>query len=831
MNQSLSPAASKAANSIKHPLGRRVPWWLTAHAWLAGAAGAVAALPSIAGATEPDAPRRAYDIAPGALQDSLHRFAQLAGITLSFTPEQVVGLYAPRLQGSYSIDEGLSELLQVHALEARRTRDGAYALHATASARGATLGRVQVSGTRDHGLSARTQDTATKTQMTLRETPQAITVTTRDSMDARQVRDKTSALELTAGVTASNESTLGGPFAGRGLSSGEEFTLRGVSLSSLRDVRIDGFASAAAQFDLAAFERLEVVKGPSSMLYGQGSLGGFINLVRKPAHAERTATVSVQVGSFNTYRAEADVAGAIDAEQRWLARVTAVRDSSESFIDGVKTDVAMLAPTLEGRLTPDTRLQFQLLYQRDDFIPSHGIPLRVDGPNLRIPDVPRSRFTGVPSRDDSHAENALSSVRLDHKVSDRWAAGLMLQTSRQNFRRYFDNYVHGDLSPEGNATLYADTSVGKNDLWAGELRLDGRFEAFGREHRATFGLERNRRSERGGFAYQAVGTGNIYTPDFTSAYTGPLARDLVIPGDVSNSSNNAAAYAQGMFKLTDRTQFLLGVRADQAKQSNFDHLSGTGESNTKRATTKRFGLTHDATREVTFYASYGESFNPVSDRAADDHILDPERGRGYELGVKSEWFNKRLSAAGALYRQYLVNRPIPDPDHPNFSVSGGKQRIQGVELEVLGSPIPSIDIGAVAAWTQGRYVDPNDDHYGLTPYGLVDRNASLYASYRFGDGVLRGVRIGGMLVHVGRRSFASPGMGDYLGIGTDELSLKGYERFDLNLGYEALPGWKLSLQIRNVFDTTYIERVRDIKSNNYFGSPRALLLRAEYTFR
>ena len=151
-------------------------------------------------------------------------------------------------------------------------------------------------------------------------------------MDERQVRDVTSALELVAVLVPSSESTRGGPFAGRGLEQSEGFSLRGQTLNNARDIRVDGFVMAASQFDVALFDRIEVIKGPASTLYGQCSLGGFINFVRKKPQAERNVEMSLQAGSWNTWRAEADITGALDEAADWQGRFVAAYDDGDSFM-------------------------------------------------------------------------------------------------------------------------------------------------------------------------------------------------------------------------------------------------------------------------------------------------------------------------------------------------------------------------------------------------------------------------------------------------------------------------------------------------------------------
>src|SRR5262245_58947340 len=152
-------------------------------------------------------------------------------------------------------------------------------------------------------------------------------------------------MELSAGA-GSGTSSGGGPFAGPSPRVADQFSLRGQRLDGDRDVRIDGFSAGAQRnnFDLASFERIEVVKGPSSLLYGQGSLGGFINLVRKKPQAEFAVSASGQVGSYDTYRAEGDITGAFDSSEALRGRLVFAYDDSGSFIDDVHSRLAVVSP-------------------------------------------------------------------------------------------------------------------------------------------------------------------------------------------------------------------------------------------------------------------------------------------------------------------------------------------------------------------------------------------------------------------------------------------------------------------------------------------------------
>jgi len=783
---------------------------------------------------------RNYDIPGGPLSGALARFAAEAGVMLSADARLTEGKSTGGLKGRYGVQEGLNALLKGSGLAARAGSTG-YVLETVAPGDESTLPEVSVTGAADpfepapevHGIKADNQNSATKSSLPIRETPQAISAITRESMDLRQTRDVTSALELAAGV-AGGRSGHGGPFAGRGLGTGENFNMRGQDLSENRDVKVDGFAVSSSMFDTAAYERVEAVKGPSSMLYGQGSLGGFINMVRKKPQAERRANVAGTLASFETRRVEGDATGALNEDGSLLGRFTAAFDDAGSFTDGVQTQTAMIGPSLEARFGERTRALMQVLYQEDRYIPSQGTPLKVAGERAFAPNIPREKFIGVSSREKSTAENLLTTLQVDHELGDRWLGTLALEYGHEDMRRFFDNYGYDFYGLQsGNVNLTADRAHIQNENWAGELRLEGRFDAFGREHRLLVGLEQNRRKNRTAFGYMSLGTANIYTGDFSAFGSPGLASKLDFDQDDSTISRNQGVYGQLILGVTDRAKLIAGLRHDRTKQQSRDnHVDGGAliDENNKKANTVNVGVTYDFTQNITGYARYAESFNPVDAMSISGEILDPEEGKSYELGVKTEWFGKRLAASAAVFRQDLDNVPIPDPTNNNFSVSGGLQRTKGIELELSGSPADGLTVGAAAAWFDSKYMDPADPNFGLTPYAAYNRTAALFASYEFQGPELHGFGWGATLVMVGKQSLSDSFNSASFGTATNDLFLDGYERLDMNFFYNGLDKWKFALQLRNVTDKVYIERVRDVSGSNYFGSPRAALFRAEYRF-
>jgi len=771
-----------------------------------------------------------YNIPAGNLSQVLNRFASQSGIAIVMNDSELKDMNSSGLQGRYSLTQGFQKILSGTGLTARKTAVG-YSIESNANQSDVTaLTPVEVTGklttVEPKGFKAEYQETATKMAMSLRETPQAISVVTRDSIDARQVTNLASALELTAGVS-NNADTSGGLTATPGAFGGKSgFDQKFIIRSQIADIRTDGFKVTSGLggddgVDLAAFERIEVVRGAPG-LYGRGSLGGFINKVRKKPKAEFDADISVHAGSFDTYRAEADITGALDNDNKLLGQMAFAYDNSGAFTEEIENERLLLAPSFSAEISDKTNLLVHFLYQKDEFDPNPGIPVQLVGDRITI--LPqfnsRTELYGRPG-EKSEIDQYQAALTLKHELSDRWLASLNLHYSERENDFIQSGYAYVSF---GAVYFAGYKDKWERESWAGELRLEGTFDAFEQEHRVILGLEANEQEFTREFGKSY--TGSIPLNSFVNSpnhYPNYSKSDLPITINRRTELENQAIYAQFMLSLSERTKLLAGARYDDSdehfRSSGVFSNNANDKANNKKFT-KRFGLTHKFNSNFSAYGIYSESFDPILGRARNGP-LDPQTGEGVEAGLKTEWFDKKLGINLAIFRQELDKIPLVDPVDNNYSISSGLHRTDGIELEINGSPYPGWTLGGAASWSDNEFLEADDPNFGLAINGSVDKQFSLYTNYEFQSGDLKGLGLGVTYINVGDRNFISG----------SQIYADGYDRFDLHVKYKASPNWDANLLVRNLTDETYLDSVNpQLWGGSYWGAPRAAMLTVNYNF-
>jgi TonB-dependent siderophore receptor len=783
-----------------------------------------------------------FNLPSQAVAESLRAIGQLTSLNILFDPDTVRERNAPEVRGVLTASGAISRVIAGMGLEIQESANVILIRRAgTRTSQQGALRLAQVdqgaSGSSTSGGTSSTQgepsleevvvsgfyfnkevEISSKSLLTIRETPQAISVITLDSLKARQVTGLGQALEAAASVTQSSEP---GPFAGRSATGFTTFQIRGVELPFYYGVYEDGFLfpQIAGTLDLAPYERLEVVKGPNSALYGQGAAGGFINLVRKKPQNEFQMDLEASLGSFDFYRVDADVTGSLSGSGRVLGRMALAYEDAGAFIDSAESERIVLAPHVHFTLTDRTNLSLQGTYQDDRFVPHYGVPLQRTGPNgedFEAPNVRRSLYFGVPNEDLDENERKLQAVavKLDHQINDQWLADLRLSSFSAEQNMQTDRYAYF-LDAAGNTSLYTSTFHNEGDVWSAELRLNGRINLFGRKANLTVGAETNEFDYNRLSASIGVGPANIYDENFSGLPDpGPGA-----PYTTESNFQGQGLYGQLYFRPMDRLGVLVGGR--YSKTDTFYRNEYFGFVTERDTDDERFigraGLTYDANEHVAVYGLYAESFIPVTFAiASDGNPLEPETGNIMELGLKTEWLDRKLGINAAVFRLERDKVPIPDPANvppAYFSVSAGLQRSEGFELEINGQPLPGWNLTFGGTLVDSEFVEEDDPNLGNTPRGVADWQVSFFTSYQLQGGALKGLGFSAGMFAVDDRPVVESQRG----------RIDGYQRVDFGLFYDSSKDVRVAVQLRNAFDEKYIETLERTNGLNHFGSPRAVM--------
>lgn len=761
--------------------------------------------------------RQAFNIPAQPLPQALAAWSEATGVQVLYSEDPAFAGRSRAVTGEFSAKQALTRLLSGSGIAWRFTAADTVTLSAMAGAP-ALLDPINVEGRNYAGLyqategfKAEFQTSATKIPLAVRETPQAVSVITQDELEARQVTDLGQALETAAGVSLYSGT---GPFAGLDFGLGA-ILIRGFNTDGLHDVRVDGFISPifGAQPDLAPYQRIEVVKGPSS-LYGRGSAGGFVNRVTKKPLPEYHADIEVSAGSFDFYRAEADVGGPLFQSGTARGRLVLAYQDSESFVDFLETETVVAAPSFAFDFGDDTRLLVQGIYQRDEFVINPGFPLARQGGDFRAPDVDRSLFFGVPSDEESTNEILSSSLRLDHDISDDWLATLRVSHGKTEHRSTTDNYGSGVVGPTGDVSVFASAFNIDNDVWSGELRLTGNIEFLERPATVAVGVDHSDAERVNDQFFAVLGTANIYQENF----------DQVTPMEPTRSFTGVTdapatgVYGLFQFRPAARWSVLVGARYDDTETLRANRVAGTQSEREDDALTGRLGVIFDLSDTTSLYAQYAQSFQPeYFAMRRGGGLLEPTEGDSYEVGLKAAWMDGRLGLNAAVFRIELDDVPIADPSNAVgefFSINGGAQRSQGVELEVSGRPGPGWRLTFAGTLLDTELVERDG-----RPYGVADWQLGLFTDYVIQDGRLRDFGLGAGVFAIGDRS---------VGPGFPDAELEGYERVDLYAFYQGFDRVGVRLQVRNLFDERYVEASDRVNGFNQFGAPTAVVLEVNY---
>lgn len=647
------------------------------------------------------------------------------------------------------------------------------------------------------GYRATRSATGTKTDTPLKDVPQAINVVPRQVIEDQQTNRLTEVLQNVPNVQPA--STIG--------NRAENFLIRGFRGEVYaRDGVVNNPLFTNETFlDLANVERVEVLKGPASVLFGQGDPGGLINIITKKPQTATALGGSLEAGSFDFYRGEADVTGALDAGKTLAGRFVAAYQHSDSFRDFfTESERRYAAPTLAWSPNDRTRLTIGLDYTDQSQPFDRGMVVV----GREVAKVPSRRYFGE-AFSVFESEKTAMQYKLEHEAND-WL------TLRQITRYDFGQSMRYSADPRVlNATtgvLTRQARIQNDETGYADVLLDAtaRFETGPIRHTLLVGGEYGRANRDIDYRTATMSSINIYSPVYSNTH-GAFGATTFQTYDV----DLYAFYVQDQIALGEQVKLLLGGRLDGFDQTNTVN-SPTTNTNTPQsdsAFSPRAGLVWQPIQPLSLYASYTESFKPQGETTSSGVALMPETGQQYEVGAKADLLPGRLSAGLALFNLTRQNVATPDPDDTSFSIATGEQRSRGVELDVTGTLLPGWQVMVSAAHLNTEVT--KDNRYQGNSLAAAPRwSGSLWSTYQFQQGPLRGFGFGGGLVAVDDRT----------GHIDNSFSVEGYLRVDATAFYDLNDRVRLSLAAKNLFDADYIETPVS-RTENYAGAPLTVLAR------
>ncbi|GAB4190173.1 MAG: TonB-dependent siderophore receptor [Coleofasciculaceae cyanobacterium] len=644
---------------------------------------------------------------------------------------------------------------------------------------------IVVTGEQDEGYRVPNATTATKTDALIRDVPQSIQVVPREVLDDQQVTQITDALRNVSG-TSSRFSSLrpdGDAPNIRGFSSFDYFFTNGI-----RNLGGGG----AFQNETANVERIEVLKGPASVLYGQGEPGGLVNLVTKLPTSQPFFELEGTIGNFNFYRSRIDISGPLNDDKTIGYRLNAQYQNSGTFVDFVDVERFFVAPVLRFELGKDTSLILEANYLRDSRLIYPGLP--AVGTVLPNPlgEVPRSRYLGEPDFGNVTYENINAGYRLEHQFSENLSI-------RNAFKVEIANVVNRDLLGLGrllddNRTVNrnASTTSGGTQTYSLVTDVLGKVQTGSVKHDLLFGVELRRQNESFDLSF---GGGPI---DLFNPVYGSLDFGLEKGYDATQVRNYLGVYGQDLIAFSDNFKLLLGGRFDLVNQKYEGKLDGESTlSQEDSQFSPRVGIVYQPVPPVSLYASWSRSFFPqgdFGDRNTDGSPFKPTTGEQFEVGVKTEFLDGKLAATLAAYQITKQNVLTDDPNRPNFRIQIGEQQSQGIEFDLVGEVLPGLKLIASYAYTDAEITQDNSGFVGNQPNNVPRHSGSIWTTYQIQTGQLEGLGFGlGVFV-----------VGDRKGDLANTFELPGYTRTDASIFYRR-DRWKAAVNVKNLFGVDYFE--------------------------
>lgn len=634
------------------------------------------------------------------------------------------------------------------------------------------------------GYIANQQGTGTKTDTPLVETSQSISVVPSDQIKDQNAQTLNQVVRYTAGVATETRGAVASRY--------DMLTIRGFDAATYwNGLKLQSLYYAAPQIDPYLLERAEVLKGPSSVLYGQAPAGGLINQVSKRPTATAQNEIGIETGTNSHVRGTADLSGPIDAEGKFLYRLTAVGLSEDGQIRMTENERIAIAPSFTWRPDAETSLTLLGFHQHDPKGNSYGsVPPQGTVLHNPLGKIPRDFYDGDPNFEKFDRQLSSVGYEFDKRFSDVWR--LRLNGRWLHTKLAYDSvYANGLEADNRTLTRGLATSRESMDSYTFDNQIEGRFSTGQIDHTLLAGFDYQRLDGNYTTGFGAGPSLDVFAPVYGLAITPPTTSRTDLKG------NQYGLYIQDQARF-DRFILTLAGRKDWAETT-----STTADGSTRQfdqALTGRAGLTYVFDNGLAPYASYAGSFTPTSGVDFAGKPFEPEKGTQYEIGVKYQPPGLNSLFSAALFDLTRSNLQTSDPAHPGFSIQTGEVRSRGVELEARVAVTKQLDLIGAYTFLDVEYTKDNSGLKGKRPPAVPRQMASGWAMYRMPEGgAVEGLSVGGGVRFTGstmnsENTFKAPSF----------TLVDATASYDLGVVSAKLKGAEVSVNAKNLFDKDYV---------------------------
>lgn len=631
--------------------------------------------------------------------------------------------------------------------------------------------------------------TATKTGTPIVETPQSISVISSQRMTEAGDQSIAQALRYSTGITTENRGAV--------VTRYDMFTLRGFQILRTyldgMELQYDGWY-ASPQIDPAMVERVEILKGPASVLYGNTPPGGLVNQVSKRPLAISSGEITASIGNKNLYSGSIDVTGPLDDEGKYLYRFVGLGRQEDGQAVTTKVERVLAAPSFTWKPTDETSLTILTHYQHDPKSGAYGaVPALGSVYDNPLGKISRDFYDGDVNWEEFDRTQWAAGYIFEHKFGDTFSF-------RQNVRyldvdmNYKSVYSYGLQADNRTLTRYSIYSDESSTSYSIDNQLQADFETGPFQHTVLAGLDYWHLSSDVEVGYGSAPDLDIFNPD----------NNQTIPAippyyDFDYTRDQTGVYLQEQLKWGGLV-VLLGGRQDWYRRKDHELLSDSYSSLNQSNFSGRAGVLYRFDNGIAPYISYSESFEPQSGSAYDGSAFDPTTGQQTEAGLKFLSPDNSMLLTAAAFEIRKQNVTTSDPAHPGFSIQTGEIRSRGIELEGHVKPFRGLDLSAFYTWLDVEYTKDNSGLEGKTPVWVADRTASLWATYDLPPETIAGLKLGVGIRHVSGSYVDSANSGK-----TAPYTLfDAMAEYDLGMLSSTFVGTSLRLNATNLADKEYV---------------------------